>query len=214
MNQEQAVNAELYLVGLESGAALLVGNSVSGGVTLYAMDDQIQAFSVRNTDPKSILQKSRQIAMSLVRGDLHPEMSFPKNQPQMDIIATFSGTSGHLMWASEVAPQRWKILHQLSERTSFITRTSTLRLIREYSDEIYPGILVTPVGEIAVRDGQRWIPVDELDPEDVHDEIVPRVMDHLGGSVSQEQLLMAMLRLVQPHIAAKVLFSRFGNAQK
>lgn len=210
MEEDRAVSAgdtEIVAIALEGGPALVVRYRDGDNEAFVGDENGVAGFSVRTGDPREVMKRVRAVAAQLVTGDLDPDIIIPVGGAAgVSVIAQFRGTSGNLLWVAEDAPDRWKPLARAAQRASFVMRPSDLRTLRDLSDEPYPGVLVSPFGEIAVREGARWTPLDELDAEDLAEEVVPRIAAHIGPNASAESVFKALLGMTEPEIARVAVF--------
>lgn len=210
MDQNKTVSAgdtEILAIRLEGGPALIVRYRDGNEEAFIGDEAGVAAFSVRTGDMREIMRVVRAVAAQLIVGDLNPDIVLPaRSGPGLSVIAEFSGTNGNLRWVADDAPAHWTPLARAAQRASFVMRPSDIRTIRNLSDEPYPGILRSPFGEIAYRDGRDWIPVDDLDADEIAQKIVPRVAAHLGANGTQEAIFTAVLGLTSPEVAHDAVF--------
>lgn len=210
MEEDRAVSAgdtEIVAIALEGGPALVVRYRDGDNEAFVGDENGVAGFSVRTGDPREVMKRVRAVAAQLVTGDLDPDIIIPAGGAAgVSVIAQFRGTSGNLLWVAEDAPDRWKPLARAAQRASFVMRPSDLRSLRDLSEEVYPGVLLSPFGEIAVREGRAWVPLDELEAEDLSEEVVPRIAAHIGPNASPESVFRALLGMTEPEIAREAVF--------
>lgn len=201
-----AEQADIVAINLQGGPVLIVRFQDEDREWFLGSDSGVDGFSLRTVEAREVLTRTRAVARGLVCGDKNPDLRIPPRPgSQFEVLAEFCGTSGNLRWVSDDAPESWSLLARSARRSSFVMRPADLRIIRNLSDEPYPGVLRSPFGEIAVHHNGKWWPVDEMDAEDVATEVIPRVRAHLGSRATDNAVLLALLGLTSPDVAQDAL---------
>lgn len=194
-------NLEIFALKMAGGAALVLVQATDDAPLMATnAEGQVLGMLVNTGSASRILTNVREVGADVLQGVLSPRMFIPmETAVTLPVIAQFDLT-GVVLAVSDDATGPWDDLRKASVPVSFLSTSAHLRLVRDLTAEVIPGVLITPAGDVAVRDDDGWTVIDTLDPDAVCSVLLPHLLAR-RKTADWNAVFADLLRFVPPYIA-------------
>lgn len=211
--------SEIALMSIQAakmadGHVLFLGRPVGdeeGRFKLISTESQgemfVVGFRLRTKNAAQVMSCVRSLAKQVRSGDLVAERLVPISQiGNMKSVGSFGVFTGNIEEIKDDAVGVFRDLLTVQRPVSFLSKPSEIRMARELAQELFAGVLITPAGEIALRDEDNgdFRPIDPLDASDVAEKLIPHLLSRMKSD-DFEVVERDLLGLVGPMVAEEAL---------